>query len=71
MEDHEICLAMREGEPGIMDPNTGQRGALIGRPLSLHNTFARVRPTLPDLCPSPEPATNWRQAEAELATSAL
>jgi hypothetical protein len=42
MRDHTICLAMREGELGIMDPNTGQRDALIGRPLSLHDTFARV-----------------------------
>ena len=62
---------MREGELGIMDPNTGQRDVLIGRPLSLHDTFARVWPTLLDLCPSPEPATNWGQAEAELAASAL
>jgi hypothetical protein len=71
MEDHPICLAMREGEPGIMNPNTGQRGALIGCSLSLHPTFARAWPTLPDLCSSPEPAINWGQAEAELATSAL
>jgi hypothetical protein len=39
----------------------GSASRLIGHPLSLHILFARVRPTLPVLCPSPEPANNgWR-----------
>jgi hypothetical protein len=60
--DHEIGLAAcGEDVSGVMGPNTRQRVALIGHPLSLH-PFARPPGALPDLCPSPEPGDNGRRA---------